>query len=249
MAIPHNRSVVSVASREGYPLYFARPLVCFNALHLKNALAAIPSSATAVYLHVTDLVTLIDHTTSTTLIEFVDDFKRSGRGIVEILGLERLRPRSHDESCMRVSPPILSEERAVAFQLMARLSMTGENVPPMDLLRTLDQLSLSSCNEPAGHSVDHPVTEFLTQAGGTLFVKVRGSLAFVRSAFHDSHPAVSDPRGDLNWLSLSEPMADVGQPDSALAFLSLTEPGPQPRVHDRAHEDPCDLSLVWATSL
>ena len=47
-----------------YHLYFGRPMVCFNSLHLDTALAQIPSGATAVYLHITDLVTLIDHTTA-----------------------------------------------------------------------------------------------------------------------------------------------------------------------------------------
>ena len=58
----------------------ARPLVCFNALYLNEALARIPSNVTAVHLHVTDLVTMIDHTTTTTLLEFVEEFERSGRG-------------------------------------------------------------------------------------------------------------------------------------------------------------------------
>ena len=47
-------------------------------------------------MHITDLVTLIDHTTATMLDEFVDNFQRTGRGIVTILGLEKLRGRSHD---------------------------------------------------------------------------------------------------------------------------------------------------------
>ena len=64
-----------------YHLYFGRPLVCFNALHLEAALERIPGGASTVCLHVTDLVTLIDHTTAATLLDFVEDFKRTGRGI------------------------------------------------------------------------------------------------------------------------------------------------------------------------
>src|SRR4051794_723568 len=41
-----NPVVRSLEGPEGYHLYFARPLVCFNALYLNDALARIPSGAT-----------------------------------------------------------------------------------------------------------------------------------------------------------------------------------------------------------
>ena len=87
-------------------------MVCFNSMHLDRELSLIPGGATAVYLHITDLVTLIDHTTATTLLEFVDNFKRTGRGIATIVGLDKLRARSHAEASMRISAPVLAQERA-----------------------------------------------------------------------------------------------------------------------------------------
>ena len=54
-----------ITELDKYHLYFARPLVCFNSLYLNDALARIPSGVSAVYLHVTDLVTLTDHTATT----------------------------------------------------------------------------------------------------------------------------------------------------------------------------------------
>ena len=64
-------------------------------------------------MHITDLVTLIDHTTATILLEFVDNFKRTGRGIATIVGLDKLRARSHAEASMRVSAAILAQERTL----------------------------------------------------------------------------------------------------------------------------------------
>ena len=84
-------------------MYFGRPMVCFNSLHLHRELSLIPGGATVVTMHITDLVTLIDHTTATMLLDFVDNFKRTGRGIVTIVGLDKLRARSHAEASMRVA--------------------------------------------------------------------------------------------------------------------------------------------------
>ena len=84
-------------------MYFGRPMVCFNSLHLHRELSLIPSGATSVTMHITDLVTLIDHTTATILLEFVDNHKRTGRGMATIVGLEKMRARSHADASMRIS--------------------------------------------------------------------------------------------------------------------------------------------------
>jgi len=138
-----NPVVGSVSTQEGYHLYFARPLVCFNAMHLHRALAQIPDNAQAVHFHVTDLVTLVDHTTTTTLFDFAEDFKRSGRGVARILGLERLRPRSENQLCMRMGPLILAQERAQALQELARLSLTSDDLQPIDVLAQSEGFSLT----------------------------------------------------------------------------------------------------------
>ncbi len=139
-----NPVLQSVSTPEGHHLYFGRPLVCFNALHLNRALEQIPASASVVYFHVTDLVTLIDHTTTTTLLEFIDDFKASGRGVARIVGLERLRSWSHHQRCLRTSPPILAEDRAKVFQALTHLSLSAPGMKSSDLLRELDHFSLST---------------------------------------------------------------------------------------------------------
>jgi carbonic anhydrase len=88
-----------------YHLHFGRPLVCFNLLHVSQELASVPAEAEAVYLHLSDHVTLIDHTSCENLLHYADEFERSGRGHVEIVGLDRMRMRSHAANCMRVSAP------------------------------------------------------------------------------------------------------------------------------------------------
>ena len=95
--------IKSVDGGGTYHIYFGRPLVCFNSLYLHRELSLVPSGATVVTIHITDLVTLIDHTTATILLDFVDNFKRTGRGVATIVGLDNLRARSHAEASMRVS--------------------------------------------------------------------------------------------------------------------------------------------------
>jgi MFS superfamily sulfate permease-like transporter len=228
-----NPVVQSVESPEGYHLYFARPMVCFNALHLNDALSRIPTGATAVYLHVTDLVTMIDHTTTITLLDFVEEFKRSGRGIAQILGLERLRPQSHDRLCMRVSPPIPAQERAEALQAMARLSLSGADAKSLELVDSLAHLSLTSPDRSVVDPHDHPVNVFLTRAVGSSFEKARGLLMLVRPASAGLDAEAPNARRDLCWFSLSHPGKANHEPEGVLAFFSLTETDQQSLAHPR----------------
>jgi MFS superfamily sulfate permease-like transporter len=87
-----------------FELYFGRPLVCFNSMHLNGELAGIPGDAGTLRLHVTHNVTLIDHTSCDTLHHFAEEYERSGRGAVEFVGLDRLDARSHHRSAMRRVP-------------------------------------------------------------------------------------------------------------------------------------------------
>ena len=64
--IPALSILVAVTFNLPYRLYFGRPLVCFNALHLEGELDRIPAGVSSVCLHITDLVTLMDHTTAAT---------------------------------------------------------------------------------------------------------------------------------------------------------------------------------------
>jgi MFS superfamily sulfate permease-like transporter len=95
-----------VTSRElvhdQYHLYFGRPLVSFNILHLNRELTRIPEQATIVYFHISDAVTLIDHTSSANLMSFAHDYEHSGKGRVEFTGLDEMAMCSSDETCLRL---------------------------------------------------------------------------------------------------------------------------------------------------
>ena len=129
--------VKTVSAGDAYHMYFARPMVCFNSMQLSSALALVPNSASVVYMHVTDLVTIIDHTTASTLLEFADNFNRTGRGIATIVGLEKLQARSHAEASMRISAPVLAEERAAALMALARISMSDVS-PEIDPITSIE---------------------------------------------------------------------------------------------------------------
>lgn len=105
-----------VAHRESiddaHHIYFQGPLVCFNLLHVNGELARTPASAKRVFLHVTDQVPLVDHTSCERLMHFVDECDRNGTAHVEVLGLDRMLARSAFPSCMRIrgARPIESKD-------------------------------------------------------------------------------------------------------------------------------------------
>ena len=164
--------VRSVSSGDAYHLYFGRPMVCFNSLHLNRELAAIPTGATSVVMHITDMVTLIDHTTATTLLEFVEGFKQSGRGIATIVGLDKLQARSHSDAAMRISEPVLAQDRADAMTELARISLIkdGQEVP--DSVAFLERISLTHVGPIPGNT-DHVITRAVIRACRYLARKFR----------------------------------------------------------------------------
>ncbi len=147
-----------------YNLYFGRPLVCFNSMHLNDELALIPRDARSVRLHMTDRVTLIDHTSCDTLIHFVEEFERSGRGVVKILGLDRMFARSHYPAAMRFGPPSATVDHAAATADLASLSLTHgapEELSPepeeLSPEAALARLSLTHGASHAAASEEHPI--------------------------------------------------------------------------------------------
>lgn len=82
-----------VASREWqdreYHLYLDKPLVCFNFMHLSRELSQLPITARKVWLHVTEQVPLIDHTTLDNLTHWMMQYQGSGGAPVELTGLEQ----------------------------------------------------------------------------------------------------------------------------------------------------------------
>ncbi len=89
---------------DGYHLYLDRPLVCFNSMHFDREVSSIPDDVAVVYLHVGDHVTMIDHTSCDSLMNFAEEYESSRRGRVEIIGMDRLVCWSHSTHGVRLAP-------------------------------------------------------------------------------------------------------------------------------------------------
>lgn len=215
-----NPVVKSLADDDSYHMYFGRPMVCFNSLHLNRELTAIPSGVTAVFIHVTDMVTLVDHTTATTLLEFVDNFKHSGRGMATIVGLDKLRARSHSRASMRVGEPVLARERADALTEIVRTSPGGDGQEPSDSIAFLERVTLTHVGTISAHT-DHAITRAMIDAYRYIARKSRAAIGFVRTMGIGDGVVEETPDHDLAWFSLESPDRKAETPTRGLAWFSL----------------------------
>lgn len=235
--------VKSMSTGDSYHMYFGRPMVCFNSLHLQKELSLIPGGATAVTMHITDLVTLIDHTTATILLDFVDNFKRTGRGMATIVGLEKMRARSHAEASMRVSAPIRAQERLEAFNALARISLTYVS-PEVDPITYLERISLTHVGPIPGQD-NHPIRQAALGAGKYLARRLRAVGNSLRTALvHDEQFKAADR--DLAWTSLSRPKVDTIAP-SDIEKLSLST-SEHPRLERRGWWNSLEETAVTAAT-
>jgi carbonic anhydrase len=94
-----------VARRESvadsHHIFFEGPLCCFNLLHVNNELERTPQTAKRVVLHLTEHVTVVDHTSCERLLHYVEECHRNGTASVELVGLDQMTPRSAFPTCMR----------------------------------------------------------------------------------------------------------------------------------------------------
>jgi hypothetical protein len=197
----------SVTIEDTHHVYFGRPLVCFNALQLDAALSQIPSGVSAVQLHITDLVTLIDHTAATMLLEFVENFQRTGRGIASIIGLERLRARAHAGAAMRISAPVLAQERAEALETLAKISLTHVSPEQPDAVAFLGRVSLTHVGPIPGQD-NHVINQAVARAWRHLVRRVRSLSSSIRSllVFRDTDVvALAEQDLSLSGLGQFEP--------------------------------------------
>ena len=213
-----NPVIKSVDGGGAYHIYFGRPLVCFNSLHLHRELSLVPSGATVVTIHVTDLVTLIDHTTATILLDFVDNFKRTGRGVATIVGLDNLRARSRAEASMRVSAPVLAQERIDVLNALARVSLTYDS-PEVDPITYLERISLTHVGPIVGE-VNQPIRGALIRVGEAVVGRFRVVTSFFRTTLtHDEQFKAADR--DQTWTGLSL-IEHETTPQSEIEKLSLS---------------------------
>ena len=216
-----NPVVKSASSGSSYHMYFGRPMVCFNSMQLGRELTAIPGGATSVTMHITDMVTLIDHTTATILLEFVESFKLSGRGIATIVGLDKMRASSHsarldaDQSCRssrRSGPPPSRNWPGSAW------SRTAGKL--LDSVAFLERISLAHVG-PTPSQPQHVITRAVIGACGYVARKARGLLAGFRTMGMGDGVVKESPDHDLAWFSLKKKPKKPGAPDQDLAWFSL----------------------------
>ena len=169
-------------------------------------------------------LTLIDHTSATAVIEFVDNFKRTGRGIATIVGLDKLRARSHSEAAMRISAPVLAQERSDALTELARVSLTHVS-PWVDPYTYLERISLSHFGPIAGQD-EHPITDAVIRGGTHLVRKAASMRTFVRNVFtrDEEYPATNH---DTAWTSLSR-SERVGAPTEMEKLSLSSDEHPRP---------------------
>lgn len=87
-----------------YHLYIDRPMVCFNLFHVIREIANIPPTARHVSLHLTNGVTLLDHTTSELLLYYYEEFSsRDDKPQLDLDGLDKMRPLARHKSSMRMA--------------------------------------------------------------------------------------------------------------------------------------------------
>lgn len=85
-----------------FHIYFNKPLVCFNSLQTSNELSNIPENVKNIYLHLTNGVKLVDHTSCENLLEFVKEGNLEGKYNIEIIGIQNMKMLSLYEGCTRL---------------------------------------------------------------------------------------------------------------------------------------------------
>lgn len=96
-----------------YDLYFTRPLVSFNLFHLIREMDHVPDDAKQINLHITERVTLVDHTTCENLLHYEDEYNsRSNLPNVEIVGMRSLQPASEHKSALHLNGKRSSFDKA-----------------------------------------------------------------------------------------------------------------------------------------
>jgi MFS superfamily sulfate permease-like transporter len=184
-----------VAHRESvndeHHIYFQGPLVSFNILHVNGELARTPSTAKRVFLHLTDHVPLVDHTSCERLLHFRDECDRNGTAAVELIGLDRMAARSTFPTCMRTRHSRLQMQRA------------GEPDHGAELVNGKDEggmtwISLSDPNSTADSVTMQPVNNQAQARADMDWLDLEKA--------SDGEPqqpnADAQARADMDWLDL-----------------------------------------------
>ncbi len=119
IADPFRNPVTRRQSTDGvYDLYLGRPVVCFNLFHLIREMDRIPPQTSAVRLHVTDDVSIIDHTSCENLLHYLEQFNsQESKPKLEIRGFETMRGFSDDDTSIRVANRVSQSSPSLPSEL------------------------------------------------------------------------------------------------------------------------------------
>jgi carbonic anhydrase len=180
--VAHRESVA-----DAHHIYFGGPLVSFNLLHVNGELARTPATAKRVFLHLTDHVPLVDHTSCERLLHYRDECDRNGTAVVELIGLDRMAPRSTFPTCMRTRYSQLSGPPDVQ-----RGDLT--NGPPSEQTAAAENLcSRSENGNPEAND-----------AGGMTWISLSDPHATTDSVSLQPPNCQGQAQADMDWLDLEK---------------------------------------------
>jgi carbonic anhydrase len=128
---------------DAHHIYFTGPLVSFNLMHVTSELSKTPATAKRVFLHVTDNVTVVDHTSCESLFHYAEECHRNGTAHVELVGLDQMAPRSEFPTCMRTRHSRRTTTNGRTRRHRSERGVTSKQVDPDDGMTWL------SLSEPA----------------------------------------------------------------------------------------------------
>ena len=135
-----------------YRLHIQRSLVCFNLFHVIQELERIPTDAREVQLHLGPDVTLVDHTTSETIIHYAEEYSsRPTKLPMELIGWKHLRPLSTHPCSVRLAVSSGPNRGSNGYQPASEsaVPLPGENL-------RMDQGHSLGLNDHSLHSEDRP---------------------------------------------------------------------------------------------
>jgi hypothetical protein len=186
-----------VAHRESvddaHHIYFQGPLVSFNLLHVNGELARMPATAKRVFLHLTDHVPLIDHTSCERLLHFKDECDRNGTAVVELVGLDRMAARSSFPTCMRI--------RHSRLQAVGNAAYCGvKNTESNELAETATDMCRGSGNS----------NSLAKDEGGMTWISLSDPRTTADSVAIQPLNRQAQARADMDWLDLEK--SNDGEP-------------------------------------
>jgi hypothetical protein len=219
-----------VAHRESiddeHHIYFHGPLVSFNLLHVNGELARTPPTAKRVFLHLTDHVPLVDHTSCERLLHFRDECDRNGTAAVELVGLERMAARSTFPSCMRTR-----RSRLVPAQSSDRCDSASANfehtTSPTETVHCRTANDTSEAKDEGGMtwiSLSDPTADFGPDESPDQQDQARADMDWLdlEKASGEERPQRdrdAQSRADMDWLDLEHAVGGPAGPGGALAWL------------------------------